>query len=131
MSQIFISYASEDKKIVDQICGRLKVDGLPLFEYSENMYGGKISDVIEDEINKSEISIIFVSEHTIDRPWIITESTWLYSAYRKNALKTILIAKVGPCDESAIPPLIRSENFYVFDLIDIKNHYCPVKVNWY
>jgi len=99
MEKVFLSHASEDKLIVEHIYHKLKTryNNLdPWLDKYEIIGGDSLIDKIADGINESNKFIIFLSESSIKKPWVIKE------------LKKAIIREVDSSENFIIPVLVNS-----------------------
>jgi hypothetical protein len=123
--QIFVSWSSPDKAVVEPFIKRLYSFGLNVKEYGEAMQGGEpIPAAVMQWIKQSKIAVIFYSDETATREWITTEVAWCVSALEDRSIKKIIGVHIGPQSEnSEMPMLLRAESLNVRQLTeDVAHH---------
>jgi hypothetical protein len=76
MPKVFLSHASEDKALVEQVYLRLLnrfPDLRPWLDKYEILGGDDLIETIHKGISESEKFLIFLSPNSIDKPWVRTE----------------------------------------------------------
>jgi len=74
--KVFLSHASEDKKLVEQVLARLQLRFPEIqgwLDKYEIMGGDDLIEKIHSGISESEKFLIFLSPNSIDKPWVRTE----------------------------------------------------------
>lgn len=74
MSQIFISYASEDKERVKPLAERLQQEGWSVWWDRYIPPGKSFDEVIEEELGKAICVIVLWSENSVRSRWVKTEA---------------------------------------------------------
>jgi hypothetical protein len=83
-SDVFISYASEDRAIAEKICSGLEADGISCWIAPRNILpGDSYADAIIRGIDESAIFVLVFSGHANESPHIIRE---VERAVHKNAI---------------------------------------------
>ena len=97
MKKIFLSHATEDKPLVEHIYSVLKQtypDLEPWLDKYEIVGGDSLIDKIASGIDESEKFIIFLSDTSIQKPWVNKE------------LKKAIIEEVNRGDQNFIIPIL-------------------------
>jgi beta-lactamase superfamily II metal-dependent hydrolase len=74
MSDIFISYASEDRQRAEMIAVKLGARGWSVWWDRNIPAGKKFPDVIEDEIQKARCVVVLWSQLSIKKDWVLEEA---------------------------------------------------------
>ena len=116
--QIFVSWSSPDRPVVEPFINRLKSCGLNVQEYSEGMVGGEpIAITVRQWIRQSKIAVVFYSDDTVAREWVTSEIAWCVQALEDRTLKKIIGVHVGEQSHpQKIPLMLRAENLNVVHL---------------
>lgn len=88
---VFVSYSSRDTELVKEICENLKQNNIPYWvAYENNSYGESFSKSIIENLNKSEVVVLLVSEASCQSSHVLSEVT-----YARNHKKQIIPIAVG------------------------------------
>src|SRR5262245_54459557 len=110
MARVFISWASPDRAVVDEVAKRLEADGLSFFISLRDMQAGdEAVKRVRQEVAAADVGILLLSDLAVEREWIVREIEWLVYAE-----KPIITASVGPLSADKVPPIIR--NLHRIDL---------------
>ena len=74
MSDIFISYASEDRDRAKALAEALKAQGWSVWWDPDIPAGGTFDDVIEEALGKAKCTIVLWSRHSVGSRWVRTEA---------------------------------------------------------
>jgi len=99
MKKIFLSHATEDKPLVEHIYNKLKVkypELDPWLDKFEIVGGSSLIDKIASGIEASEKFVIFLSDTSIQKPWVNKE------------LKKAIIEEVNRGNNFIIPVLVNN-----------------------
>lgn len=117
MSDVFLSWGGPDRAAVGRIRERLESVLLDVFEYSRSMDpADKIDDRVHDELRDAPVAIICLSDASIERKWIIRETTLALEHERTGRLKALIPVQVGPLTTEKIRELF-DDNRLVFSLV--------------
>src|SRR5580692_9079707 len=93
MSDIFISYAREDRRRAGALVKALEAQGWSVWWDWVTPTGRKFRRVIEEEINKARCVVVLWSATSIESDWVIEEAS---AGNERGILLPILIEKVRP-----------------------------------
>ncbi len=96
MSDIFISYAKEDREWVISFADALRQHGWTVWWDRSIPFGQSFQDVIEKELNEAQCAIVVWSRYSVDSGWVSAEAD---EARNRNILIPVLI-------DDASPPLV-------------------------
>ena len=96
MSDIFISYAKEDREWVISLADVLRQQGWTVWWDRSIPFGQSFQEVIEKELNEAQCAIVVWSRHSVDSGWVSAEAD---EARNRNILVPVLI-------DDAKPPLV-------------------------
>ena len=96
MSDVFISYAREDRVFVGLLAGRLEGHGWTVWWDRNLVTGARFGRVIEQELDAARCVIVVWSRHAVDSDWVRAEA---HEGYRRGML-------VPVCIDGTMPPLI-------------------------
>lgn len=126
MADIFFSWSTPDKSVVEQLRERLGNLHLDFFEYSDQkrvgdqrmQAGDSIHQRVIQEINKAQLAILCMSEQTVNQEWVRRELDWCYQALTSDdrPMQVLMPIKVGPLDMDNLPDLLQEIHMYIFDL---------------
>jgi hypothetical protein len=117
VSEVFISWSTPDYEYAQRLFSDLRKLDVPFYEYSEDTPpGAPKSKQILDQIDKSTVAVIFLSNTTVDRPWILTEIAWIFDRYQNGKIRAILPVTSGAFDNNRLPHLLESADLTVYDL---------------
>ncbi|MHC4205799.1 MAG: TIR domain-containing protein, partial [Planctomycetota bacterium] len=74
MSDIFISYAREDRARAQIIAGALERQGWSVWWDREILPGGQFSQIIEEEVSSAKCVIVLWSETSVNSKWVRNEA---------------------------------------------------------
>jgi hypothetical protein len=69
----FISYSHTDSKFVDEVCRRLKEQGVPVWLDRHDMVAGRLQKQVSRAIRLNDIVVLVLSESSIQGDWIENE----------------------------------------------------------
>ena len=93
MSDIFISYAKEDREWVVSLADALRQQGWTVWWDRSIPFGQSFQEVIERELNKAQCAIVVWSRHSVDSGWVSAEAD---EARNRNILVPVQIDDVSP-----------------------------------
>ena len=96
MSDIFISYAKEDRDWVISLADVLRQQGWTVWWDRSIPFGQSFQEVIESELSEAKCAIVVWSRHSVDSGWVSAEAD---EARNRNILVPVLI-------DDASPPLV-------------------------
>src|ERR1017187_6790112 len=100
MADIFISWASADKTVVDRLAGRLACSGIPLWISSGGMKpDDETRDRVIQEIRACRLAIFLLSNEAVDRAWMNFEL-----GHCESQTKSIVFVRVADLDQENMPP---------------------------
>jgi len=104
MADVFISWASPDRPVVDELEARLRAFGINYWISSRGMgVGEDPKDRVQKEIREAKVAVFVLSGQAVDREWIQREVDWCVFAN-----KTILPVALTRLPDEAVPRLIAS-----------------------
>ena len=109
MADVFISWSSADKAIVDPLRDALKNSGYSVEEYSVDPAGGNIGVNVRRYVDEARLVIFVFSPSSVGQPWIQTEVAWVYYRRVKEQFPEIIPLLVGGVDEGTLPDLVRKD----------------------
>ena len=109
MADIFISWSSADRAIVDPLRDALKNSGYSVDEYSDDPAGGNISANVHRYVDKARLVIFVFSANSAGQPWIQTEVDWVYYRRVKGQYPEVIPLLVGDVDQGSLPHLIQKD----------------------
>ena len=74
MSDIFISYASEDRELAAALAGKLTSRGYSVWWDHQLVGGSQFRDVIHKELNEARSVIVLWTEHSVSSAWVKDEA---------------------------------------------------------
>ena len=96
MPKVFLSYASENREIVERYAAELSARGHEVW-WDSQIYGGDDwGQTIERELNRSNCVVIFWSKYSIDSPWVRIEAHY---ARQHNCMVPVRLDEVPLPDE--------------------------------
>jgi TIR domain len=117
VTDIFISWGSPDRAMVEPLRDRLRDLGLDVWEYSEDMgVGEQIQERVMQVIAQSRIAIFCLSDEAVARPWIIKEINSSAFAQTDGMIERLIPVQVGSLSHSNIP--MEFKDRYILDLSD-------------
>lgn len=120
MDEIFISWGTPDKSIVDRIVGRLNDVGMPVNEYSRSLpAGGEIRPYIVESINRARLVLAIVSVPALDHSdWVRNELTLVGGRLNdpNNPLEWLVLVRVGHVPDKHIPVMLQHNRLRFLDL---------------
>src|SRR3954463_14169733 len=76
MADIFISYATVDRLVVDRLVDALKACGWSVWWDHRSLRGGQRFDrIIEEAIRSARVVIVIWSKISVEREWVLDEAT--------------------------------------------------------
>ena len=93
MSDIFISYASEDRQKAKMLAEVLPQQGWSVFWDRDLAPGDKFREVISKELNEARCIIALWSTTSISKDWVLDEAN---EGLKRNILVPVLIEKITP-----------------------------------
>ena len=93
MSDIFVSYAREDKRIAKQIVDALKKAGWSVWWDPELQAGEHWDRAIETELANARCVVVIWSEHSVSKDWVLNEAM---EAHEQRKLIPVSVAQVRP-----------------------------------
>ncbi len=96
MSDIFISYAKEDREWVVSFAGALRKHGWTVWWDRSIPFGQSFQEVIETELDEAKCAIVVWSDHSVGSGWVSAEAD---EARNRNIMMPVLI-------DDASPPLV-------------------------
>ena len=93
MSDIFISYAKEDRDWVVSFADALRQQGWTVWWDRSIPFGQSFQEVIETELNAAQCAIVVWSRHSVDSGWVSAEAD---EARNRNIMVPVLIDDVSP-----------------------------------
>lgn len=119
MADIFISWGSPDREAVESLCAELRIQGLDIWEYSEDMGAGdQIQFRVMKTIEQTRIAILCLSDEAVKRAWVQNEITVCVYAKETGQVEHIIPVKVGALADENFPLALRNLNLYLLDLSD-------------
>lgn len=91
MADIFISYSSEDKTIVQQIAGLLEKRGWSVWWDRQIPIGQNFDNVIESELNESKCVLVIWTKKSVASEWVKSEAA---EAASKKKLVPVILEEV-------------------------------------
>lgn len=120
MDEIFVSWATPNKPIVDRIIDRLSDLGMPVNEYSRRLRGGgEIRPFIVQGINRARMVLAIVSLEALDHSdWVREEVTLAGGRLNDNdnRLEQLVLVRVGDVPDDQIPRMVQSDRWRFLDL---------------
>jgi hypothetical protein len=117
MPDIFISWTSVDKAVVDRLKGRLSNSGLPFFISSDGMKpDDEAKEGVSREIRSCRLAIFLLSNEAVRRDWMNWEL-----GYCESEAKCIAFVRVAELDQENMPP--QYKNRQVTDLAEGNGDY--------
>jgi hypothetical protein len=93
MSDIFISYAREDREQAKGLATLLEAKGWAVWWDVSIRVGNRFDEVIEAELNNARCVVVLWSKHSINSKWVRAEA---HEADSRNILFPVLIDRVEP-----------------------------------
>jgi hypothetical protein len=93
VSDVFVSYASEDRERVAPLVARLERLGVSLWWDREIAHGQNYHRVIQEALDQAQCAVVVWSANSIQSEWVVNEAS---SARKRNALVPVLIDAVEP-----------------------------------
>jgi len=93
MSDLFISYAEENREIAAQLAGALEQVGWTVWWDREIPTGRVFADVIKEELDRATCVLVLWSRQSVGSTWVRREAT---AAMDQQKLFPILVDRVGP-----------------------------------
>ena len=93
MSDIFISYAKEDREWVVSLADVLRQQGWTVWWDRSIPFGQSFQEVIEKELNEAQCVIVVWSRHSVGSGWVSAEAD---EARNRNIMVPVLINDVSP-----------------------------------
>src|SRR5262245_60746603 len=94
MSDLFISYAREDKEFVERLVHALEARNWTIFWDDRIAKGSSFDRVIETEIKAARCVLVLWSHHSADSNWVRTEAS--YAAERGKLIPVAIEKDVEP-----------------------------------
>lgn len=105
MSDVFISYANEDRVIARQVANDLRARGAEVWLDEESLVpGGDWEKEISQQIQNTAAVLVFVSPASLASKWVMRE--WNFALARKNI--RVLPALIGGATFSDMPTPLRT-----------------------
>src|SRR5437773_6371287 len=109
MADIFISWSSADKAIVEPLRDALKNAAFSVDEYSVDPTAGNISASVRRYVDEARLVIFVFSAASAGQPWINTEVDWVYYRRVKERYPEIIPLLVGNITKTNLPHLIQKD----------------------
>jgi formylglycine-generating enzyme required for sulfatase activity len=93
MSDIFISYASEDRARARTIAQALETEGWSVWWDRNIRTGGRFDQIIQEEIGKARCVVVLWSAISVTRDWVIEEAS---EGRKRQILMPVLAERVEP-----------------------------------
>ncbi len=121
VDDIFVSWASPDKPVVDRIVDQLLDAGLRIHEYSRGMRTGEnIREWINEGIRDAKVVLAVVSAQTLTnhRQWLEYELTLAIARLdqKDNRLQTLALVRLGEVPGRLLPGQLEPSRVKFFDL---------------
>ncbi len=108
--QVFLSYASADKKIAHKIVNELRKRGIRVwFDAYELQHGDSIVKAIENAISASDYLVVLLSPNSVNSVWVQKELGATLSTELTSRDITLLPVLIADCD---IPPILASYQYF-------------------
>jgi hypothetical protein len=106
---VFISYSSNDKDIIETLIANFKNEEITYWIDVEKIkFGDRITQKIEDGLQKSKFVLACLSENLIASGWATAEiSAVLNARLSGDSRKTVIPLKLDNCKDDDIPHLLR------------------------
>ncbi len=93
MSQIFLSYASEDRERVEKLVHALEADGLEVWWDRDIASGQSFHKVIEQALTAASCVVVVWTLHSVASEWVLNEAS---DARKRDRLLPVLLDQVTP-----------------------------------
>ena len=74
MNDVFLSYAREDREVVEQLAAAIDDAGLAVWWDKNIEPGTRFDKVLENELHKSRCVVVAWSQNSIDSDWVCSEA---------------------------------------------------------
>jgi len=95
IDRVFVSYAAADESIARGIANSLRQAGIFVFDQSNIEAGQNLLSAITEEIEKSDATVIIVSESSRRSEWLQIESSLAVGSALSNISKIVLPVFIG------------------------------------
>ena len=109
MADVFISWSSGDKDLVEPLRDALKNAGLSVNEYSEDPTPGDIRANVRRYVDEARLVIFVFSETSVAKPWMQTEVDWVYYRRAKENYPEVIPLLVGEVAEASLHHFIQKD----------------------
>jgi hypothetical protein len=113
---IFLSYAQEDHGTMMRIRRQIQEHGIVIYAYEESQTGGEHIDTwVKTHIEKSDIFLVLVSDHSLSSEWVLKEYT--YAEDNRTSILPLSFMGVGGSEgwTTILGRRIRERNIIVGD----------------
>jgi hypothetical protein len=134
MTKVFVSYASEDRAVVEPLIEELTSVNLQPYDYVSDMPpGGEIARQLMDRVDEVVVAIFCLSSSYVAKPWTNHELAWCVQALGDGdkPMRRLIPIQVGDLDPDEIPALIADVNVPMIEeddpVIDVRR---PALSRW-
>ena len=93
MSDIFVSYASEDRELAESLIPTLSGGGRSVFWDRTILPGNRFAEVIERELHTARCIVVLWTQNSVKSDWVLDEATL---ARKRRVLVPVTIGPVEP-----------------------------------
>ena len=93
MNDVFLSYAREDREVVEQLAAAIDDAGLAVWWDKNIEPGTRFDKVLENELHKSRCVVVAWSQNSIDSDWVCSEA---HEGFERGILMPVMLESVSP-----------------------------------
>jgi 5'-deoxynucleotidase YfbR-like HD superfamily hydrolase len=109
---VFLSHSSKDKAFVRRLNNDLKSHSVDTWVDEENIpFGASIPEEIQKGLNKANVLLVFLSEHSVASRWVTNE--WQTKFFQQVNQRRIIVVPVL-INDCQIPPFLSDKRYVDF-----------------
>lgn len=103
MARIYISYAREDRDLVEVLSSRLKISGHKVFSDLDLVAGDIWRNTVQNNIHKADIALFIISKYTFKSQWLAFEAGAALAYFRESRNPIVMPIVI---DSAQLPPML-------------------------